>query len=355
MLRARPAIARLARLTPLAPLLLWVLLTGCGHSRRGAAAADTPVQALSRYRDALERNDARAAYALLAEPLRQALPLSAFQQQWDESATERAAQAAALGSALRGAAPGLSQQAVVTLSSGTQLVLAAEPGTGAGAGAGTGVVTAAPSWRVVDPDLSRVRADTPEAALKLLLDAVDQRSFPAMLRLLAPAERQLIEAEIRERAEKLRAVLSRGLANLAEPGAGPEGAQATETGATRRPGTTTPAPPTLPPSTTRPGLTFSRDARGERMRLQYDPRFFIELQRVPPIPGTPGTLVTADTPAPARPSPGPAASASASTAPGPPSATSTSTPPPTSAPPPAPPRPAAKPPAGGSWRIADFN
>lgn len=328
------------RLASRAPRLRWALLAafglplaGCAH--RGAAYGDTPAQALTRYRDALERDDAKAAYELLAEPLRQALPFSAFQQQWSDNATERAAQAAALKAALRGAAPGLSQQAVVTLSSGTQLVLTAEPGAGAGA----------PAWRVVDPDLSRVRADTPEAALKLLLDAIDQRSFPAMLRLLAPAERQLIEAEIRERAEKLRTVLSRGLANLAEPAAGPEGgAPASDPGTTRRPGTATPAPPPLPPSSTRPGLTISRDARGERMRLQYDPRFFIELQRVPSLPGMsdPG----APAPTPTRPAPGSAASASPAPSPSPSSSPAA---------PPRPASPAAGPTPGGSWRIADFN
>lgn len=246
---------------------------GCGGR---AAEVASPLRTLARYREALERDDPRAAYELLAEPLRHSLPFDEFAQQWKETGAERAAQLSALRAVrLSGRPAGLSQRAVVTLSQGSQLVLEPAPGTGSGR---------SPSdWRVLDPDLTRVRAETPEAALRLLLTAIDQRSLPAMLRLLSPAERLLIESELRERAERLRAALEKGL--FAPGPVAPQAASAASAPAAPASGLRAGAGAVMaePPSQVSTTPRVVRDARGDRLRVQYDPRFFIELERVPGV------------------------------------------------------------------------
>ena len=129
---------------------------------------------------------------------------------------------------------------MVTLPQGAQLIL--EPA------AADRVLSGKPSpWRILDPDLQIIRAQTPEAVLRLLLTAVEQRNYPALLRLLTKAERQSLEAELAERIERLRTNLSR-----------PPSSPASETA------------PENPPTTT-----------SDRTRIQYDPRFFIDLKREP--------------------------------------------------------------------------
>lgn len=88
-------------------------------------------------------------------------------------------------------------------------------------------------WRLGDANLQTVFAPTPQDALRLLLSAVEQRSYLALLRLLSEDERRALEAQISERIERLRASLVK---------------------------------PTI-------------EVRGDRARIEYDPRFFIELVR----------------------------------------------------------------------------
>jgi hypothetical protein len=117
----------------------------------------------------------------------------------------------------------------LTLPQGAQLILEPVP-------AERFVLGKPSAWRILDPDLQVVRAASPEAVLRLLLAAAEQRQYPALLRLLTRGERQSLEAELTERLERLRAHLSQG------------------------------APV---------------ESTGERARLQYDPRFFIDLKREP--------------------------------------------------------------------------
>ena len=198
-----------------------VALTGCARP----LPADPALWTLRSYQQALERDDPQAAYALLSPVLQQGLPREQFVEQWREQQPERREQARQLAQLLDERGPlrrreSLSSRALLTLPHGAQLV----------------VVPTGGSFRVLDPDLQSVRARTPEDALRLLLLAVEQRSYPALLRLLSTSERQNLEAELRERLERLRGALSRGLA--------PE-------------------------------------VNGDRARLLYDPRFFIELKREP--------------------------------------------------------------------------
>ena len=186
---------------------------------------DPALRTLRSYKQALDRDDPQAAYALLSPALQQSLPREQFIELWREQRPERLEQARQLGQLLdeRGQLrrrEALSSRALLTLPHGAQLA----------------VVPAASSWRVLEPDLQAVRAQTPEDALRLLLLAVEQRSYPAVLRLLTVSERQTLEAELRERLERLRAALSRGQ---------------------------------------------TPEVNGGRARLSYDPRFFIELKKEP--------------------------------------------------------------------------
>lgn len=187
---------------------------------------DPALQTIRSYQQALIKDDAQAAYALLSPSLQQGLPREQFEQLWQQQRPERLEQARQLGQLLGGGGrklghpPGLSARALLTLPQGTQLA----------------VVPAGSAWRVAEPDLQQVRARSPEEALQLLLVAVEQRSYPALLRLLSASERQALEAELRERVERLRSTLSKG-----QP----------------------------------------VEVSGDRARLQYDPRFFIDLKREP--------------------------------------------------------------------------
>lgn len=204
-------------------LAVAALLSAGGCAR---PQADPALQVIRSYQQALVRDDAQAAYALLSPSLQQGLPREQFEQLWQQQRPERIEQARQLGQLIDkkdgklGRPSALSARALLTLPQGTQLA----------------VVPAGNAWRVAEPDLQQVRARTPEEALQLLLLAVEQRSYPALLRLLSASERQALEAELRERAERLRSTLSKGQ---------------------------------------------SVDVSGDRARLQYDPRFFIDLKREP--------------------------------------------------------------------------
>lgn len=208
----------------LGALAVAVVASGAGCAR---PQPDPALQAIRSYQQALVKDDAQAAYALLSPSLAQGLPREQFDQLWQQQRPERLEQARQLGQLLDkgsggkpGRLPGLGARALLTLPQGTQLT----------------VVPAGGAWRVAEPDLQQVRARTPEEALQLLLLAVEQRSYPALLRLLSASERQALEAELRERADRLRSTLSKG-----QP----------------------------------------VDVSGDRARLQYDPRFFIDLKREP--------------------------------------------------------------------------
>ena len=89
------------------------------------------------------------------------------------------------------------------------------------------------SWQLVDANLQAVAAGSPQDVLKLLLLAVEKRNYPALLRLLSTEERKALEAQLSERIDRLRAALVK---------------------------------PTI-------------EVRGDRARIEYDPRFFVDLVR----------------------------------------------------------------------------
>ena len=89
------------------------------------------------------------------------------------------------------------------------------------------------AWQLSDANLRAVAAASPQDVLKMLLIAVEQRNYPALLRLLSTSERLALEAQLTERLERLRAALIK---------------------------------PTI-------------EIKGDRARIEYDPRFFIDLVR----------------------------------------------------------------------------
>lgn len=246
------ALARTAGLTrpPTArsPLMLGALLLGvmtalgC-HPLQRVRPAD-PRQTLDQYRRALASDNAQAAYDLLSPDAQTSVPRELFTNVWGSTKEERADQQTQLATldSQRGHPDRQGARLIpllrLSMSGGglvpSELQLSAGP---------TGV------WRVASPELAPLATTTPEGALRALLEALDGRNLALMLRLLSPATRQAVEDELQERAERLRAALAAGLGANSEP---------------NRPNTSS-----LP----RLELT------GNRARLQYDQRFFIELVR----------------------------------------------------------------------------
>lgn len=257
----RPSAPRLGRggvCTPcwhLAPALLLALLpTGGCQTQHRVRPAD-PRQLLTSYQRSIAQNNPQLAYELLTPDLQTALPRDVFTTLWGSTQGERAdqrAQLAALGSQPDRpelAAAKLTRLLRVNISGEglvrSELQLAADPGG---------------AWRITTPELSPTATATPEAALHGLLEALDRRSLALLLRLLRPATRQAVEDELNERAERLRAALAGRLTHPSPPGS------------------PTPSAPTTSPSPS-PLQLPHLELVGDRARLQYDPRFFIELVR----------------------------------------------------------------------------
>lgn len=214
-------------------LLLPLLIGGClsGGHRRGVGSespADASRQTLVAYREALRRDDPASAYLLMAPAVKGRTTYEQFVAQWRATQPERLAQLKLLsGEHGPAASPNqLALQALVSLPQGTALLLVPPSG------------QIQSGWLIADPDLSTVHAETPEQVLRLLIDAVEQRNYFALLRLLSASERQALEGELKERIERLRASMSRRQA----------------------------APQLL-------------EVRGDRAHYQYDPRFFVDLVR----------------------------------------------------------------------------
>ncbi len=255
-----------------------VFLMNCAGPRATARQAPSPLDTLYAYQAALDRDDSASAYQLLDSALKQRISSQQFLTDWRDSAPERSTQRQQIfGSSQRSLRSAESsqvptklpknvsrfvRQAVLILPQGTSLLLAqTQP-----------VPTAQREkadnrsvWRIADSDLSAVHADTPEQLLRLLITAAEQRNYFAVLRLFSAAERQAIEAELRERIDRLRMSLN----NLpsSQSGRAPPQASATE-------------PQGLPNSSGAgpSGKAVGRmEMRGDRIHYEYDPRFFIDL------------------------------------------------------------------------------
>jgi hypothetical protein len=163
----------------------------CGGA---AGRGDDGVERLARrWAAAVDADDPRAAYDLLAAPVKRRKSYEAFARTWRESRVERGRQALGLRTAVeRGTRS--AEHAALALPDGQRASLTREPG----------------GWRLERPLLAAVRPASPEEAIQRLAEALDQRSFPAVLRLLSSERqegaRELLEALIaglREHAAEL--------------------------------------------------------------------------------------------------------------------------------------------------------
>src|SRR5262249_43026265 len=137
----------------------------------------TPQSTLTRYREALEREDPQAAYQLLSASVQQTLSYEQFAKEWRDTAVERAAQARQLrdltwshiarAPSPSAAASGPPLQAMVTLVQGTQVTLAPSLSMSMSTPMSMSKSRGPGEWRVTDPELGATRTPTPEAALRL--------------------------------------------------------------------------------------------------------------------------------------------------------------------------------------------
>jgi hypothetical protein len=152
-------------------------LAGCA----GAGAPDGPpaTTGVARYVDALRADDARAAYALLADEVRAQVPFEAFATAWKQAATERRAQARALEERLQRSG-GLGERAAVRYRDGKRVHLAR--------GAG--------GWLLESALVSQAHAGRPRDAVTMLADALTDRSYRGLLAALTSERRDAIAAQV---------------------------------------------------------------------------------------------------------------------------------------------------------------
>jgi len=161
-----------------------LLAAGClGHR-------PVPEDAVRAYLDAVRRDDAGAAYALLSTEARRGLSREQFAARWRENRADAGSDLAALaGGSERGVA--LDARVLYGEGLGARLVLDRPP--------------APPGWHLHEvPTVRAPNATTPEEALEAFLRAIDARDWDAIGRLVSAPVRESVEREIRERAAQLR-------------------------------------------------------------------------------------------------------------------------------------------------------
>lgn len=151
-----------------AVLLLDAACGGASQPVRGPSATD----ALRAWNEAVDRDDPRAAYALLSPAAQKQVPYEDFERRWRAHPEERRRQAHALGASLGGAAQ-IPERATVTLHDGQTATLVRE-----------GDV-----WRLESPLVSSVSAARPQDALRQFAIAVENRNFHAVMALLTSTRR----------------------------------------------------------------------------------------------------------------------------------------------------------------------
>jgi hypothetical protein len=164
---------------------LAILAVGCAHH---PAARLDPQLGLRAWSEAIAHNDPHTAYALLSSSVKSRVGESDFTLQWKAAPAELSDQQDSLRAAT------VNRQAAVHQRDGRALVLVREDGL----------------WRVASPRPRDEGADSPEEALRRLVDALDARDFDAVLRVLAEPLRSSLEQALGERLEKLRASIKKG-------------------------------------------------------------------------------------------------------------------------------------------------
>jgi hypothetical protein len=147
-------------------------LLGCLLACGGATAQrEASTLTARQWIRALGDDSPEAAWELLSSDVRRRTRYDDFARRWRETPVERARQAQALTRAL-GAGARLGERARIDVGPTTTNLVHEEDG-----------------WRLDTPLLPATRARTPEEALKLLADAIDDRNVNGVLRLLT-SERQ---------------------------------------------------------------------------------------------------------------------------------------------------------------------
>jgi len=160
-------------------------LVGGAH----APSVARPESGLAAYAKAIERDDPRAAYALLAADVKQRTSEADFTARWRAAVEERKAQQADLAAAV--AAGHVTERARVVRPDGRAGV----------------VVLESSGWRVTNPRSSEPGPQTPEEAVRRFARALELRSVDALLALLSDPLRSLVEHELDERLTRLKKAL----------------------------------------------------------------------------------------------------------------------------------------------------
>lgn len=187
---------------------------------------------------------------MLSPEQQAAIPSTRFADQWNASGPERNSQLAQLKTIL---STGLAtaQPQPVLRSVRVSIRNASSPPVELALSA-----TADGRWHLARPSLATPDIQTPVAALRGLVQALERLSFAAVLRLFSAQARQALEQELRERVERMRAALQKleaaqGMPSLARP----------------------------TPEANQPAAGITVEVLGNRARIQYDPRFFVEFVR----------------------------------------------------------------------------
>lgn len=164
-------------------IVVWLLLlvkllgtSGCGGTQAGKVPAASGVQTLI---DALAADDPRRVYALLDAELKRDLPFGAFAEQWKQSQAERAWQAEALRTSLRGA-PDVGERALVGFSDGKSVPLERD----------------GKLWRLEVPLVTRASSPRPRDVIRQLAAALAERDVGAALATLSKRRRDGIARQI---------------------------------------------------------------------------------------------------------------------------------------------------------------
>lgn len=162
------------------PLVLLALVAatsaGCGPAIGKAPPAQEGVAALV---DALQADDPRAAYALLAKETRKKVSYEEFAVQWKATEAERAWQAKLLAAELAGQ-PDVGERAIVTYPDGKSVALEREDR----------------RWRLEAALVSRVRAAKPRDAIRMFADALRRNDLEGILRTLTMRRREGLARQV---------------------------------------------------------------------------------------------------------------------------------------------------------------
>jgi len=145
------------------------LVSGCAH------APAAPGAALAQFGEALARGDLRAAYAMTSEDLQRRVPFQAFAAGFQGPAADPAS----LGRRIASEAERVAPRVEVELAAGERVPLVFEEG----------------RWRVDGPVYEAWGQETPRAALRTFVRALDARRYDVLLRLVPDRVRGGLTAE----------------------------------------------------------------------------------------------------------------------------------------------------------------